>query len=121
MGKSKNLKTKKKFKGFTAWQIATNIAKCEKVINDISSIENMKLSSEKSYDNYVLVLIIGQLLEKFKKNNLRAFDFGEVRKIKFTELEQQIALMLGLITEQEDIKFNAAISNKMRLISKTGI
>lgn len=118
MAKLKNSKTKNTFKGFTAWQIATNIAKCEQVINDISSIENMKLSSEKSYDNYILVLIVGQLREKFKKINLRAFDFGEVRNIKFTELEQQIALMLGLITEQEDIKFNAAILNKMREITR---
>ena len=121
MGKSKNLKTKKKFKGFTMWEIAVNIQKCQQLIENISNVESTKLSSEKSYENYVLALIADQLLVKFNKINANAFDFGEVRKVKFTELEQQIALMLGLITEHENVKFNAAISNKMRLISKTGI
>ena len=121
MAKSKSLriKEKKKFIGFTVWEVAVNIQKCNQVIAEISSIESMKLHSEKSYDNYILVLVIGQLLEKFKRINIRPFDYLERRQVKFTELEQQIALMFGIITENQGFTFHSAIINKMNELNVT--
>jgi hypothetical protein len=111
------IKEKKKFIGFTVWEVAVNIQKCNQVIAEISNIESMKLHSEKSYDNYILVLVIGQLLEKFKRINIRPFDYLERRQVKFTELEQQIALMFGIITENQGFTFHSAIINKMKTMN----